>query len=340
MDTTFFGLKARPFTTLPDPDFLYFSKKHEMALTYLEYGLSSQAGFMVLTGEVGAGKTTLLNYLMRTLDTPDTHIATIFNTNLAPDDLLQTMLLEWGIDTDDTRRAVLYDRLNEFLIAAYQRQEAVVLIIDEAQNLPFPTLEEIRMISNLNDAKMPLLHIVLSGQPNLRTRLNNPKLEQLRQRVTVHYHLDALDRDETRGYVAARLDHAGAAREIFTPGAVATIHRHTQGLPRLINVLCDLCLVYAFAGQQQVVDEDLVATVVRDRQDMGLGLSPGEANFSANDQTVDLERKLRSLRDNVYDLALVLKKVAGARDQHRQELRSLGARVTQLEQMVALRPES
>ena len=335
MYTKFFGLNARPFTTLPDPDFLYFSKKHEMALTYLEYGLTSQAGFMVLTGDVGAGKTTLLNYLIRKLDLPDTHVAIIFNTNLDPDDLLQTILQEWGVEATETTKTARYDRLNEFLIAAYRKQESVLLIIDEAQNLPFPTLEEIRMISNLNDAKAPLLHIILSGQPNLRTRLNNPRLEQLRQRVTVHYHLEALDSDETGQYIAARLARAGASREIFNSAAITAIYEHTQGLPRLINVVCDLCLVYAFAGQQRLIGEELVASVVRDRVGMGLELAPGTADTEPHGPTIDLERRLHSLRDNVYELALVVKKVAAARNQHAQDLRVFDERLQQLEKRIA-----
>lgn len=345
MYESFYGFKEKPFNTLPDPDFLYLSPKHEMALTYLEYGLSSQAGFMVLTGEVGSGKTTLINYLIEKLDNRSIKVALLFNTNIQPLDFLESISKEWGANYARAEKAALYDALNDFLLNEYKKKTRVILIIDEAQNLPFETLEEIRMISNLNDEKTPLLHIILSGQPNLLRRLNNPKLEQLRQRVAVHYHLDPLDKKETLVYIEHRLKKAQAHNvNIFTPDAIDSIYEHSGGIPRIINLICDLSLVYGYAEQINPIDRNTVNMVVEDRKKMGLDFG-GTARISSGsesnmfdidaDKIVSLGRKYKELSDNVYELALLMKKMIGIRDsveKHQQEIKHLYKKIMNLEE--------
>lgn len=343
MYETFYGLREKPFNTLPDPDFFYMSPKHEMALTYLEYGLTSQAGFMVLTGEVGSGKTTLLNYLIRKTDTSKTHVAMIFNTNVQPVDLLENMLCEWGVACQHKTKTQLYEALNSFLLEIYAHRQRALLIIDEAQNLPFETLEEIRMLSNLNDEKKPLLHIILSGQPNLRERLNTSRLEQLRQRVTVHYHLEPLDRQETADYIHTRLRYARAQGvDIFTEDALDAVFAYSHGIPRVINLICDLALVYGYAEQAHPVGRTIIDMVADDRNTMGLdfasmplsGKSDAASNSRQGADTGRLEKKIRELNDNVYDLALIVRKLVGLKDyveSHQREMQHLHRRLQVLE---------
>jgi len=345
MYETYYGLQKKPFTTLPDPDFIYFSSKHEMAFTYLEYGLSSQSGFTVLTGEIGAGKTTLLNYLIGKLDPRLGVVAFIFNTNVDPQNFLAAVAREWNIpDTAAADTAHMYEALSGFLLAQYRQKKRVILIIDEAQNLPFETLEEVRMLSNLNDEKQPLLHIILSGQPNLLHRLNNPKLEQLRQRIAVHYHLEPLDRHETALYIEHRLKKAQAHDlNIFTPAAIVRIYESSGGIPRVINLLCDLALVYGYAEQIRPVDAPVIDMVVHDRKKMGLGFGlPGQDSDNGGteysdidtEQTAVLLKKYRQLCNNVYELARLVRKMTAVRDdvaRQQQELQFLYQKIKKLE---------
>ena len=321
MYKSYYGFKEKPFNTIPDPDFLYMSKKHEMALTYLEYGLSSQAGFMVLTGGIGSGKTTLINHLIKKTDEREKKIALIFNTNIRPLDFLENLLREWDVVYKHRRKADLYNVLNDFLLNAYKEKTAVMLIIDEAQNLPFETLEEIRMISNLNDEKIPLLHIILSGQPNLIKRLNHPRLEQLLQRVSVHYHLENLNKKETFRYIEHRLKKARAAEadpDIFSSEAVENIYLHSGGVPRVINLICDTALVYGYAEQIKQIDKSVIDLAIKDRNKMGLGFggndkqngkAVSERLGSNSNRIVRLEKKHIQLNNNVYELTLLVRKM-------------------------------
>jgi general secretion pathway protein A len=314
MYESFYGFREKPFNALPDPDFLYLSKKHEMALTYLDYGLSSQSGFMVLTGEVGAGKTTLLNYLLRNLASDSSHVALIFQTNIQPLELLEAMLSEWGLPYDGKGRIQMYELLNNYLLECYRQQQPVVLILDEAQNLPFETLEEVRMISNLNDEKVPLVHIILSGQPDLKDKLNSPRLTQLRQRITVHYHLEPLDSNETTIYIQHRLKSAGSEDlNIFNPEAVQTIFENSNGIPRVVNLICDLALVYGFAEQKRKIGKDIVELVLQDRRKMGLGVGMEEMltqSFEGSDERLErIDLRLQELNSNVYEIALIIRKL-------------------------------
>lgn len=351
MYETFYGFHTKPFTALPDPEFLYLSAKHDLALTYLEYGITAQAGFMVLTGEVGSGKTTLLNYLLQTIDSRKIKTALVFNTNVTPHEFLECVLQEWGLDCRNKSKSELYHLLNEFLLGEYTHGHNVMLIVDEAQNLSFETLEEIRMLSNLNDEKTPLLHIVLSGQPNLKERLNTPQLDQLRQRVSVHYHLDPLDLEETRAYIALRLEKAGAAASpVFVPEAVDRIYQAAAGIPRLINLVCDLSLVYGYAEQTRPIGPDIVDAVVSDRNTMGLALgrstragSDPDTGTEASERferMIHLEKKLRDLSDNVYQLALIVRRMTKFKDYIEQQQRAVADLQDRLDRIESGEPDA
>ncbi len=286
----FYGFKEKPFRLLADPSFLYLSKKHELALTYLEYGLSEQAGFIVITGEVGSGKTTLIKYLINKLDKRSIKTALIFNTNITPKEFLEIIAREWNITGLNKDKTDLYDGIYNFLIHEYESRNSVLLIIDEAQNLSDATLEEIRMLSNVNDEKQPLLHIILLGQPNLRDRLNQRNLEQLRQRISVHYHLEPLDYEDTIGYVKHRLQKAGGQNmELFTQGAIDSIYQNSRGIPRIINIICDTALVYGFAEGLEQITKPIIENVIQERIDRGLIFFEGPEN--SNEETLSLENR-------------------------------------------------
>ena len=321
----FYGLKEKPFRLLADPAFLYLSKKHELALNYLEYGLTEQAGFIVITGEVGSGKTTLIKYLTNKLEKSPIKTAMIFNTNITPHEFLEIILREWNITCDGKEKADLYDALNNFLLHEYTGRNQVVLIIDEAQNLSSETLEEIRMLSNLNDEKQPLLHIILLGQPNLRDRLNQKNLEQLRQRISVHYHLDPLDYEDTIRYIKHRLQKAGGQNpDLFMPDALDSIYQNSQGIPRVINIICDTALVYGFAEGAEQITQSIIESVIEERTKGGLIFleepeSPGGKNFAleGNGPAKELEeikQQYALLNKHISELTLLVKKLYAGKE--------------------------
>ena len=321
----FYGLKEKPFRLLADPAFLYLSKKHELALNYLEYGLSEQAGFIVITGEVGSGKTTLIKYLTNKLDKSPIKTAMIFNTNITPHEFLEIILREWNITCDGKEKADLYDALNNFLLHEYTGRNQVVLIIDEAQNLSAETLEEIRMLSNLNDEKQPLLHIILLGQPNLRDRLNQKNLEQLRQRISVHYHLDPLDYEDTVRYIKHRLQKAGGQNpDLFMPDALDSIYQNSQGIPRVINIICDTALVYGFAEGAEQITQSIIESVIEERTKGGLIFleepeNPGGKNLALEDngpakELEEIKQQYALLNKHISELTLLVKKLYAGKE--------------------------
>jgi len=255
----FYGLKERPFTLLPDPDFLYLGPQHKLARAYLEYGIKQRAGFVVLTGEVGTGKTTLIKSLLRSKER-NQRLGVLYQTSVEAEDLLELLLREFEIRGHFNSRAARLGAFNQFLIAAYARGEHVVLMVDEAQNLGAKALEELRLLSNLQTEKEPLLQVILVGQPGLRQRLQDPTLRQLAQRVVIHYHLSPLDREETKEYVRFRLARAGGSG-IFTESALNKLYEYTKGIPRRLNAWCDLALVAGFAEGRAEIDGDFIDTV-------------------------------------------------------------------------------
>jgi general secretion pathway protein A len=253
----YFQLRERPFALSPDPEYLYPSKVHQEALSYLRYGIEGHAGFVVITGEIGSGKTTMLQSLLGRLDR-NTTVARIVNTMLDPRELLDAIVLDFGMDPTGLSKPVLLHRLAEFLVTQRQAGRLTLLVIDEAQNLSLPALEEIRMLSNLETEKSKLIQIIMIGQPELREKLALPKLQQLRQRITVSYHLQPLDAEETENYINHRLRRAalGPAAE-FPRQVTDLIHERSRGVPRIINVIADATLLFAYGIDRRNIDIDI-----------------------------------------------------------------------------------
>jgi general secretion pathway protein A len=261
-----FGLSERPFTLLPDPDFLYWSDNHTRAYAMLEYGMLTHAPITVITGEIGAGKTTLLRHLLRTLPEEFT-VGLISNAQGNRGELLHWVLMALGVSTDTGASYVqLFAQFQDFLIEEYASGRRTMLIFDEAQNLSIETLEELRMFSNINADKDELIQLVLVGQPELRDLIAQPRLTQFAQRVAAEYHLPGMSVDQVDAYINHRLAVAGAQREIFTPSAAECIHAASRGVPRLVNQICDYALVYAFTDGLDLVDAGVIEQVVKDRR--------------------------------------------------------------------------
>ena len=257
----FYGLKERPFTLVPDPDYLFLGSQHKLARAYLEYGLKERVGFVVLTGEVGTGKTTLIKSLLREKEATQ-RLGVLYQTSVEAEDLLDLLLKEFQIRGHFAgSRAARLGAFNQFLLLSHARGEHVVLVVDEAQNLGPKALEELRLLSNLQTDKEPLLQVILVGQPGLRDRLRHPTLRQLAQRVAIHYHLRPLDHNETKEYVWFRLARAGGSG-IFTASALDKLFEYTQGVPRRINAWCDLALVAGFAEGRHEIDGEFIDLVI------------------------------------------------------------------------------
>ncbi|MCW8851738.1 MAG: AAA family ATPase [Gammaproteobacteria bacterium] len=264
MYEAFYGFKDKPFSMLPDPGFLYLSKKHQMALTLLEYGLLNHVGFCVISGEPGAGKTTILRTLLGRVG-DDVTVGLITNTHQSFGGLLDWVLSAFDLHRPNLTHVEMHQVFMEFLIDEYANGKTVLLIVDEAQNMKADTLEELRMLSNVNSEKDQLMQIVLAGQPALKDTLKLPDLMQFAQRVAVDYHLDSLSLEETCGYIQHRLVTAGSQKDVFTPAACERIYNYSGGTPRLINLLCETVLVYGFADQREMIDVDLVDEMVLER---------------------------------------------------------------------------
>ncbi|MDX1539763.1 MAG: AAA family ATPase [Geminicoccaceae bacterium] len=269
MYETFFGLNQKPFSLLPDSRFLYTSRTHRIALNLLHYGLAEQAGFFVLTGEVGTGKTTLLRHLLNRVK-DEVVVGLVSNTHHSFGALMRWILLAFDLEFDSRDQVGQHQVLVDALLAHYAAGRRCVLIVDEAQNLGREALEQLRMLSNINSEADHLLQLILVGQPELRETLKRPDLRQFVQRVALDYHLEPLGRVETVEYIGHRLKIAGAEREIFTPEACAAVYYFSQGLPRLVNSLCDLALVYAFAEERQEVGIEAVIEISQIRAQGGL----------------------------------------------------------------------
>lgn len=258
MYAEFYGLKEDPFNITPDPDFLFFSKNHQEAFVNLLYGIRSRKGFMEVTGAIGSGKTTLYRSLLGRLGN-EVRSALIINPSLSPSQLLQTIIEDFEITVKKRNRKGYFDALNNFLIELAQQGSTAVLILDEAQDLKPSTLEQIRLLSNFETNKQKLLQIVLVGQPELRDLLAKPALTQIRQRITVSTHLSPLNREETGQYIAHRIRVAGGeGMLIFDASAVDGIFQYSQGIPRLINTLCDKALLLSYIEKSGRSVTDLV----------------------------------------------------------------------------------
>lgn len=260
----YFKFNAKPFALNPDPAFLYASDQHSKALTMLEYAIESQAAFCMLTGEIGSGKTTILRHLIRNFDSKIT-VGLISNCHQGFRSIHPWALSALGLMPRDTSEVAQYETLTAFIIAEYGKGRRTLLILDEAQNLSIATLEELRLLSNVNSENDVALQTLLVGQPELRNHIMRPELHQFAQRIAVDFHLKPLTLLETECYVRHRLTVAGGSEAIFQQSAIRSIHKLARGIPRVINQLCDLCLVYAFADRQQRVDATMVIEILQDR---------------------------------------------------------------------------
>src|SRR2546421_8294159 len=260
----FYGLKEPPFNITPNPRYLYFSAKHREALNYLLYGIRERKGFVQITGEVGAGKTTLCRALLEQL--PEKYsTALILNPVLSAEQLVKAIAMEFGLNVKGRDHLETVAEMNSFLLRQMEEGRETVLIIDEAQNLTFELLEQVRMLSNLETDDRKLLQIVLMGQPELRDRLNHPSLRQLRQRITVRFHLSPLRKFELSQYVQHRLQISGAkGPPFFTMPALWRIFGYSKGIPRLVNAVCDKCLLAGFVQQTERITFGLVGRAVRE----------------------------------------------------------------------------
>lgn len=265
MYTEHFGLTHKPFNQVPDPKFLYLSPNHKKALTMLEYGVVSHAGFTVVTGEIGAGKTTLIRALLKKMG-DDCVIGLINNTHESFGDLMGWVLDALDINSQATDNAGRYRDYINFVVDQHAQGKRVVLIIDEAQNLSVKSLEELRLLSNVNIDSDIFLQLILTGQPELITKLNQPELEQFAQRIGVEFHLKALDYLQTEKYITHRLKTAGAMQHVFTQEACAAIFCYSEGVPRRINNLCDFSMVYAFADDLKIIKINTVLSMMKDKK--------------------------------------------------------------------------
>src|SRR2546428_12969167 len=264
----FFHLRENPFNFNPDPRYLFLTPSTQEALAGLTYGIQSRKGIILLTGEVGTGKTTLLNKLLYSLRQQKAATAFIFNTQLTASELLDCLMTDFGISCESRTKSDVLMRLNRWLVDRFRAGEAAVLVVDEAQNLSPRVLEEIRLLTNLETSTEKLLQIVLSGQPELEERLKLPELRQLRQRITLRCKTQPLSREEVHEYVNERLRIGGfdGKSSIFAPKALDTVHKYAQGIPRVINLLCEHALISGFVEQLRPIPPNVIDEVAREFQ--------------------------------------------------------------------------
>jgi type II secretory pathway predicted ATPase ExeA len=263
-----FGLREKPFSILPDPDLIYWGPMHRMAMSMLEFGVLNNAGFTVVTGDIGSGKTTLVRCLLRRVS-PSMRVGLISNTPRGREELLQWIML--SLDQPfEGNFPTLFKRLRDYLFHQYQSGRRTVIIVDEAQNLDWESLEDLRMLSNINADKHQVLQLILVGQPQLRDLLRSPNLTQFAQRVSSDFHVRPLKPEDVGNYINYRLQAVGASYQIFSPDSCALIAKASGGIPRTINILCDTALVYAYAANEHYVEADVVTQVIDDKREFGV----------------------------------------------------------------------
>lgn len=265
MYNAFFGLTENPFSLSPDPAFLYRSPQHEEALANLIYGVQSRKGFIVLTGEVGTGKTTMLECLREYLETQHVEFAFIFNSRVTPQQFFEMIAYDLDLRCNRSSKTEVLFALNELLLQQANEGRTSVLIVDEAHNLDWEVLEEIRLLGNLENRRGKLLQIILAGQPEFDRKLDAPNLRQLKQRIVLRYNLKPFTEAETAEYIETRLERAGLIDQtVFSSELISEIHRRATGIPRLINGICDNCLLTAFAGESRQVTFEMLEEVSSD----------------------------------------------------------------------------
>ena len=284
----FYHLNERPFTLSPDPSFLFFGKSHRRAMNVLEYGVASDAGITVISGEVGTGKTTLIRNLLSEMGDECT-VGMITNTQHDFGDLLKWVLHAYGVDSDENDRVKLYKQLVDFITREHQIGHRVILIVDEAQNLGAEALEDIRMLTNINVDKDIVLQLILVGQPELLETLRKKELRQFAQRVSADYLLQPLTFTETERYIKHRIKVAGGDENLFAQTAFATVYYHSGGIPRVINTICDMALVYGYADEAPRILKEIILDAIRDRKVGGLVIRDDQ-NF--NQAAEDLRQQI------------------------------------------------
>ena len=281
-----FGLQDKPFNLIPDPDYLYLSSRHRVALSLLEYGLmETAAGLSVISGEVGSGKTTLIRKLMRRINHEQLTVGLINNTSSFDADLMSWVVSVFGIEHAEKDKITTFREFQKFLIAEYSQGKRTVLIVDEAQNLGGEALEELRMLTNINADRDQLLQIVLVGQPELLDILQRPEYAQIAQRVSVEYHLEPLDLEDVGHYIHHRMEVAGADHKVFTEDAIKAIYCLSGGVPRLVNTLCDYSLVHGYALSKDVINLEQVVEVTKGRKIGGIN------RYARNSEQADAIRQ-------------------------------------------------
>jgi general secretion pathway protein A len=267
MYCSFYHFKEKPFNLLPDPDYLYLSSKHQSALNHLDYGLTDQTGFIIVIGDMGTGKTTLLKHMVRNLD-ESVKVAIVFNTNVSSLELMQMILREYDCGGSQYNKSKCYDELYDFFLDQYALRNRCILIIDEAQNLSPTSMEEIRMLSNINVGKDNLVQIILAGQFPLKLKLEHKSMRQLAQRITMDFVLEPLGQDETREYILHRMKVAGRDNgdTLFAHETFEKIYQSSGGIPRLINILCDGALIYGFADKLTTIHANVIDEVLSEKK--------------------------------------------------------------------------
>jgi putative secretion ATPase (PEP-CTERM system associated) len=320
-----FSLKCKPFELVPNPDFLYQSSTHKKAITYLDYGIKEKIGFILLTGEIGSGKTTLIRNLIKNLDTT-IKLSRITNTKVTSEQLISMINEDFGLHVEGKSKTTLLSELNEFLIDQYARKRQAILLIDEAQNLTTDLLEEVRLLSNLETDQAKLLQIILVGQPELNKALMLPNMMQLRQRINISYHINPLQIDETLHYIRHRLAVAGNAEVMKFQGNMAElIYRFSRGIPRLINILCDLALLATFVEGAMEVTPEIIDEVIKDlesRDNWDMSDSSSQEKTAEKDRS-DQEAVIGDIALRIIKLEESLKKVV-------QEITALSDKVSAL----------
>lgn len=295
----FFGLREDPFNVNPDPRYLVMTPHIQEALACLTYGIQSRRGFILLTGEVGTGKTTLLNKLLGWLRRQRVASSFVFNPRLDSSQFFDYMLADFGLDFDSRQKSQMLLRLNKWLLSRYLAGGTAVLIVDEAQNLSAEVLEEIRLLTNLETSTNKLLQIVLSGQPELESRLNRPELRQLRQRITLRCKTQPLTPEETQQYVVNRLRIGGAnGQSVFAPEAIEAVHTYSEGIPRVINLLCAHALINAYAEQKRRIPVETIREIAHEYK-LDVVAPPSSADTDENLRLMEAFETLATLMDKL-----------------------------------------
>jgi general secretion pathway protein A len=296
MYKAFYNLKRNPFEITPDPFFLFPTRRHNEALAALYYGVRRHKGFVVMTGEVGTGKTLLVRCLLQLLNQSDVAYAYVFNSRLSPLEFLQYIAGDFGLNVAGKNKSELLLTLSNYVISRHQKKLTTVLVVDEAHHVAAEVLEEIRLLTNLETTSEKLLQILLVGQPELDEKLDSVELRQLKQRIALRSQLLPLNLDETSGYIQRRLQLAGANSDsaIFPPETIVRVHRHSRGIPRLINTVCENALITGYARQARSVTPDIIEDIASDFR-LGVVHQPKVETAGANDEEGDARRAAKTL---------------------------------------------